>query len=156
MTWRGERMGGSQLACQDRPTPGLKPKPQGQRPNPSPPGVVAWAFSPNPRPNPSPIPHSLSSITSSGAKLPNLIIQVLNQDQTPLLYSLVSGEGVRNYATLVIFNAVQNFDLLHITTVVAFQLTGNFFYLFYHKHTSRSKSESFTPALQKKEYYFPC
>ncbi|MFS8027721.1 hypothetical protein Hanom_Chr16g01502061 [Helianthus anomalus] len=52
----GQRIGGRQLGCQDRPTPGLKPKPQGPRPNPSPPGVVAWAFSPNP----SPIPHSLS------------------------------------------------------------------------------------------------
>ncbi|MFS7932589.1 hypothetical protein Hanom_Chr04g00369581 [Helianthus anomalus] len=57
MTWRGQRMKASQLGCQDRPTPGLKPKPQGPRPNPSPPGVVAWAFSPNPRPNPCPIPH---------------------------------------------------------------------------------------------------
>ncbi|MFS7940759.1 hypothetical protein Hanom_Chr05g00468181 [Helianthus anomalus] len=44
-----------QLGCQDRLTPGLKPKPQEPRSNPSPPGVVAWAFSPNP----SPIPHSL-------------------------------------------------------------------------------------------------
>ncbi|MFS7930155.1 hypothetical protein Hanom_Chr04g00340811 [Helianthus anomalus] len=56
MTWRGQRIEGSQLGCHPRPTPGLKPKPQGPRPNPSPPGVVAWAFSPNSRP----IPHSLS------------------------------------------------------------------------------------------------
>ncbi|MFS7987100.1 hypothetical protein Hanom_Chr11g01018401 [Helianthus anomalus] len=47
MTWRGQRMKASQLGCQDRPTPGLKPKPQGPRPNP--------------RPNPRPIPHGLSS-----------------------------------------------------------------------------------------------
>ncbi|KAI3804618.1 hypothetical protein L1987_26306 [Smallanthus sonchifolius] len=58
-------------------------------------------------------------------------LQVLNQDQTPLLYSLVFGEGVVNDATsVVIFNAVQNFDLSQITTATAFQLLGNFFYLF--------------------------
>ncbi|XP_071737302.1 sodium/hydrogen exchanger 1-like [Rutidosis leptorrhynchoides] len=58
-------------------------------------------------------------------------LQVLNQDQTPLLYSLVFGEGVVNDATsIVIFNAVQNFDLSQITTSVIFQLIGNFFYLF--------------------------
>nr|ABM17091.1 antiporter protein [Helianthus tuberosus] len=58
-------------------------------------------------------------------------LQVLNQDQTPLLYSLVFGEGVVNDATsVVIFNAVQNFDLSRITTAIAFQLLGNFFYLF--------------------------
>ncbi|MFS7922038.1 hypothetical protein Hanom_Chr03g00243891 [Helianthus anomalus] len=59
MTWRGQRIGVRQLGCQDRPTPGLKPKPQGPCPNPSPPRVVAWAFSPNPHPNSNPIPHSV-------------------------------------------------------------------------------------------------
>nr|GFA76862.1 sodium/hydrogen exchanger 2-like [Tanacetum cinerariifolium] len=59
-------------------------------------------------------------------------LQVLNQDQTPLLYSLVFGEGVVNDATsVVIFNAVQNFDLSQINTTVVFQLIGNFFYLFF-------------------------
>ncbi|GER30192.1 sodium/hydrogen exchanger [Striga asiatica] len=58
-------------------------------------------------------------------------LQVLSQDETPLLYSLVFGEGVVNDATsVVIFNAVQNFDLSHINTAVAFSLIGNFFYLF--------------------------
>ncbi|XP_064934310.1 sodium/hydrogen exchanger 1-like isoform X2 [Musa acuminata AAA Group] len=39
-------------------------------------------------------------------------LQVLNQDETPLLYSLVFGEGVVNDATsVVLFNALQNFDL---------------------------------------------
>ncbi|KAL4570263.1 hypothetical protein LXL04_025915 [Taraxacum kok-saghyz] len=58
-------------------------------------------------------------------------LQVLNQDETPLLYSLVFGEGVVNDATsVVIFNAVQNFDLSRITSSDAFQLVGNFFYLF--------------------------
>ncbi|XP_076943913.1 sodium/hydrogen exchanger 1-like [Bidens hawaiensis] len=58
-------------------------------------------------------------------------LQVLNQDQTPLLYSLVFGEGVVNDATsVVIFNAVQDFDLSQMTTAVAFQLIGKFIYLF--------------------------
>lgn len=60
-----------------------------------------------------------------------LILQVLNQDETPLLYSLVFGEGVVNDATsVVIFNAVQNFDLSNININVAFPLIGNFFHLF--------------------------
>ncbi|KAI5022210.1 hypothetical protein ZWY2020_058940 [Hordeum vulgare] len=41
-------------------------------------------------------------------------LQVLNQDQAPLLYSLVFGEGVVNDATsVVLFNAIQNIDLNH-------------------------------------------
>lgn len=59
------------------------------------------------------------------------MIQVLNQDETPLLYSLVFGEGVVNDATsVVLFNAVQSFDLSHIDGVTALQLIGNFIYLF--------------------------
>ncbi|KAL0393198.1 UNVERIFIED_CONTAM: Sodium/hydrogen exchanger 2 [Sesamum radiatum] len=58
-------------------------------------------------------------------------LQVLSQDETPLLYSLVFGEGVVNDATsVVLFNAVQDFDLSHINTGIALQLIGNFFYLF--------------------------
>ncbi|XP_071696100.1 sodium/hydrogen exchanger 1-like [Rutidosis leptorrhynchoides] len=58
-------------------------------------------------------------------------LQVLNQDETPLLYSLVFGEGVVNDATsIVIFNAVQNFDLSRLASSDAFHLIGNFFYLF--------------------------
>ncbi|XP_042037270.1 sodium/hydrogen exchanger 1-like [Salvia splendens] len=58
-------------------------------------------------------------------------LQVLNQDETPLLYSLVFGEGVVNDATsVVLFNAVQNFDLSNINTSIALQLVGTFFYLF--------------------------
>ncbi|KAF8394506.1 hypothetical protein HHK36_020716 [Tetracentron sinense] len=58
-------------------------------------------------------------------------LQVLNQDETPLLYSLVFGEGVVNDATsVVLFNAIQNFDLSHINTTVALEFIGNFFYLF--------------------------
>nr|XP_027116091.1 sodium/hydrogen exchanger 2-like isoform X2 [Coffea arabica] len=58
-------------------------------------------------------------------------LQVLNQDETPLVYSLVFGEGVVNDATsIVLFNAVQNFDLSHVNTSVALKLIGNFIYLF--------------------------
>ncbi|KAE8726357.1 Sodium/hydrogen exchanger 2 [Hibiscus syriacus] len=50
-------------------------------------------------------------------------LQVLNQDETPLLYSLVFGEGVVNDATsVVLFNAIQSFDLSHINTATALQL----------------------------------
>ncbi|KAJ4967822.1 hypothetical protein NE237_014523 [Protea cynaroides] len=58
-------------------------------------------------------------------------LQVLNQDETPLLYSLVFGEGVVNDATsVVLFNAIQSFDLSHISTSIVLQFVGNFLYLF--------------------------
>nr|AAZ82019.1 Na+/H+ antiporter [Salicornia bigelovii] len=59
-------------------------------------------------------------------------LQVLNQDETPLLYSLVFGEGVVNDATsVVLFNAIQNFDLTNIDHRIAIQFSGNFLYLFF-------------------------
>lgn len=58
-------------------------------------------------------------------------VQVLNQDETPLLYSLVFGEGVVNDATsVVLFNAIQSFDLSHINSTIALQFVANFLYLF--------------------------
>ncbi|KAF0896799.1 hypothetical protein E2562_028097 [Oryza meyeriana var. granulata] len=58
-------------------------------------------------------------------------LQVLSQDDTPLLYSLVFGEGVVNDATsVVLFNAIQNFDLANFSSVKFLQLIGNFLYLF--------------------------
>nr|AHY19032.1 Na+/H+ antiporter [Atriplex halimus] len=58
-------------------------------------------------------------------------LQVLNQDETPLLYSLVFGEGVVNDATsVVLFNAIQSFDLTRIDHRIALQFMGNFLYLF--------------------------
>ncbi|CAH9081288.1 unnamed protein product [Cuscuta europaea] len=58
-------------------------------------------------------------------------LQVLNQDETPLLYSLVFGEGVVNDATsVVLFNAIQKADLTNINFKAALQLTGSFLYLF--------------------------
>ncbi|XP_074339204.1 sodium/hydrogen exchanger 1-like isoform X2 [Apium graveolens] len=59
-------------------------------------------------------------------------LQVLNQDQTPLLYSLVFGEGVVNDATsVVLFNAVQTVDFSHVSAAIIFKLIGNFIYLFF-------------------------
>ncbi|KAG8090476.1 hypothetical protein GUJ93_ZPchr0011g27032 [Zizania palustris] len=58
-------------------------------------------------------------------------LQVLNQDDTPLLYSLVFGEGVVNDATsVVLFNAIQNFDLPNFSSIKFLQFIGNFLYLF--------------------------
>ncbi|KAK6915491.1 Cation/H+ exchanger [Dillenia turbinata] len=58
-------------------------------------------------------------------------LQVLNQDETPLLYSLVFGEGVVNDATsVVLFNAIQNFDLTKIDARIALKFFGNFLQLF--------------------------
>ncbi|CAM0907293.1 unnamed protein product [Alopecurus aequalis] len=58
-------------------------------------------------------------------------LQVLNQDETPFLYSLVFGEGVVNDATsVVLFNALQNFDLNQVDALVILKFLGNFLYLF--------------------------
>ncbi|XP_028770753.1 sodium/hydrogen exchanger 1-like isoform X1 [Neltuma alba] len=58
-------------------------------------------------------------------------LQVLNQDETPLLYSLVFGEGVVNDATsVVLFNAIQSFDLNQLDSGIALNFLGNFLYLF--------------------------
>ncbi|KAL3517490.1 hypothetical protein ACH5RR_020079 [Cinchona calisaya] len=58
-------------------------------------------------------------------------LQVLNQDDTPLLYSLVFGEGVVNDATsIVLFNAIQRVDLSHVNSKIAAQFVGNFLTLF--------------------------
>jgi sodium/hydrogen exchanger 8 len=59
-------------------------------------------------------------------------VQVLNQDETPLLYSLVFGESVVNDATsVVLFNAIQSFDLSHFDSSIAWEFIGNFLYLFF-------------------------
>ncbi|KAE8009603.1 hypothetical protein FH972_006031 [Carpinus fangiana] len=59
-------------------------------------------------------------------------LQVLNQEETPLLYSLVFGEGVVNDATsVVLFNAIQRFDLSNLTSTDALQFIGSFLYLFF-------------------------
>ncbi|KAL2535581.1 Sodium/hydrogen exchanger 2 [Forsythia ovata] len=50
---------------------------------------------------------------------------VLNQDERPLLYSLVFGEGVVNDASSVVL-----FDISNINSRIALQFVGNFLYLF--------------------------
>ncbi|GKD24108.1 sodium/hydrogen exchanger 3-like protein, partial [Tanacetum coccineum] len=58
-------------------------------------------------------------------------LQVLNQNETPLLYSLVFGEGVVNDATsVVLFNAITNFDVSDTNLNTALEFAGNFFSLF--------------------------
>ncbi|KAK4408003.1 Sodium/hydrogen exchanger 3 [Sesamum angolense] len=58
-------------------------------------------------------------------------LQVLNQDETPLLYSLVFGEGVVNDATsVVLFNAIQKFDLSDVNSRVLLKFMAiSFLYL---------------------------
>ncbi|KAK8634170.1 hypothetical protein V6N13_014999 [Hibiscus sabdariffa] len=58
-------------------------------------------------------------------------LQVLSQDETPLLYSLVFGESVVNDATsVVLFNAIQSFDLTNTNPKIALEFFGKFLYLF--------------------------
>ncbi|KAL2325468.1 hypothetical protein Fmac_024526 [Flemingia macrophylla] len=59
-------------------------------------------------------------------------LQVLNQDETPFLYSIVFGEGVVNDATsIVLFNSVQSLDFSSIDAITALKLLGTFLYLFF-------------------------
>ncbi|XP_071721131.1 sodium/hydrogen exchanger 1-like [Rutidosis leptorrhynchoides] len=58
-------------------------------------------------------------------------LQILNQEQTPLLYSLVFGEGVVNDATsVVLFNATTQFNLSEMNALVAVKFAWNFMSLF--------------------------
>ncbi|KAJ0989753.1 hypothetical protein J5N97_008109 [Dioscorea zingiberensis] len=58
-------------------------------------------------------------------------LQVLHQDETPLLYSLVFGEGVVNDATsVVLFNAIQKIDASKIDSHEALSVFKDFLYLF--------------------------
>lgn len=81
-------------------------------------------------------------------------LQVLNQDETPLLYSLVFGEGVVNDATsVVLFNAIQSFDLSHLSSGVALQLVGNFLYLFISSTALGALSGLLSAYIIKKLYF---
>ena len=52
-----------------------------------------------------------------------LTFKVLNQDETPLFYSSVFGEGVVNSAdSIMIFNAVQSLDFSSIDCLIALKL----------------------------------
>lgn len=70
-------------------------------------------------------------LSADPTKNRNCIVQVLNQDETPLLYSLVFGEGVVNDATsVVLFNAIQGFDISSFDYSIGLQFIGNFIHLF--------------------------
>nr|KJB45181.1 hypothetical protein B456_007G294000 [Gossypium raimondii] len=59
-------------------------------------------------------------------------LQVLSQDETPFLYSVIFGEGVVNDATsIVLFNAVQSLDFNNIDAMISLKLLGTFLYLFF-------------------------
>ncbi|URE02390.1 Sodium hydrogen exchanger [Musa troglodytarum] len=58
-------------------------------------------------------------------------LQVLHQDETPRLYSLVFGEGVVNDATsIVLFNAIQKLDVSKLEGWAVLHVFGDFLYLF--------------------------
>ncbi|KAF7144895.1 hypothetical protein RHSIM_Rhsim04G0215800 [Rhododendron simsii] len=81
-------------------------------------------------------------------------LQVLNQDETPLLYSLVFGEGVVNDATsVVLFNAIQSFDISHINPTIFFQFIGSFLYLFFASTVLGVVSGLLSAYLIKKLYF---
>ena len=57
--------------------------------------------------------------------------QVINQDETPRLYSLVFGEGVVNDATaVVLFNAIKNLNISQLKGGVVLKVISDFLYLF--------------------------
>ncbi|EEF45476.1 sodium/hydrogen exchanger 2 [Ricinus communis] len=81
-------------------------------------------------------------------------LQVLNQDETPLLYSLVFGEGVVNDATsVVLFKAIQSFDLSNINSTAATQFAGNFLYLFVSSTVLGVLAGLFSAFIIKKLYF---
>lgn len=57
--------------------------------------------------------------------------QVINQDETPRLYSLVFGEGVVNDATaVVLFNAIKNLNINQLKGRAVLKVISDFLYLF--------------------------
>uniref|UniRef100_K3XWG8 Cation/H+ exchanger transmembrane domain-containing protein n=1 Tax=Setaria italica TaxID=4555 RepID=K3XWG8_SETIT len=58
-------------------------------------------------------------------------LQVINQDETPRLYSLVFGEGVVNDATaVVLFNAIKNLNISQLKGRAVLKVISDFLYLF--------------------------
>ncbi|KAJ1259147.1 hypothetical protein BS78_10G131800 [Paspalum vaginatum] len=58
-------------------------------------------------------------------------LQVINQDETPRLYSLVFGEGVVNDATaVVLFNAIKNLNISQLKGGAVLKVISDFLYLF--------------------------
>ncbi|CAH9089785.1 unnamed protein product [Cuscuta europaea] len=53
-----------------------------------------------------------------------------SQDETPLLYSLVFGEGVVNDSTsVVLFNAIESFDMSSFDPKIGLHFLGDFLYM---------------------------
>uniref|UniRef100_A0A0E0LB09 Cation/H+ exchanger transmembrane domain-containing protein n=1 Tax=Oryza punctata TaxID=4537 RepID=A0A0E0LB09_ORYPU len=76
------------------------------------------------------LPKTLGAIFSSTDTVCTL--QVISQDETPRLYSLVFGEGVVNDATsVVLFNAIKNLDITQLKGGVALKVISDFLYLFF-------------------------
>ncbi|CAK7324562.1 unnamed protein product [Dovyalis caffra] len=81
-------------------------------------------------------------------------LQVLSQDETPLLYSLVFGEGVVNDATsVVLFNAVQKMDVTRFNASQVLHVIGDFFY-FFSTSTALGISSGLLTAYVLKRLYF--
>ncbi|KAH9576535.1 hypothetical protein CY35_01G167000 [Sphagnum magellanicum] len=58
-------------------------------------------------------------------------LQVLSQDDTPLLYSLVFGGFVNNATSVVLFRAVQKLTFDDFTGMEVLQMSGSFLYFFF-------------------------
>ncbi|XP_057529458.1 sodium/hydrogen exchanger 4 [Amaranthus tricolor] len=79
-------------------------------------------------------------------------LQILDQDETPFLYSLVFGEGVVNDATsVVLFNAIQKLDVTKVGGWT--HVLGNFLYLFF-ASTALGISTGLLTAYALKSLYF--
>ncbi|KAL6570823.1 Sodium/hydrogen exchanger 4 [Orobanche gracilis] len=81
-------------------------------------------------------------------------LQVLHQEETPLLYSLVFGEGAVNDATtVVLFNAVQKLDVNRVDGWTAVKVLMDFLYLF-STSTALGVGAGLLTAFVLKELYF--
>ena len=83
-----------------------------------------------------------------------LMLKVLNQDETPLLYGIVFGEGVVNDATsIVLFNAAQSLDVSNIDLLTALKLLGTFLYLFFTSTALSIAVSCFSGCFSSSYYY---
>nr|VDD02856.1 unnamed protein product [Brassica rapa] len=94
-----------------------------------------------------------------------LTLHILHQDETPLLYSLVLGEGVVNDATSVVhFNVVQKIHVESIYGLTALRVFENFLSLSFSVVTAIQKDEGWcyigcfgwSKKLVREESFFTC
>ncbi|KAF3499243.1 hypothetical protein F2Q69_00042710 [Brassica cretica] len=94
-----------------------------------------------------------------------LTLHILHQDETPLLYSLVLGEGVVNDATSVVhFNVVQKIHVESIYGLTALRVFENFISLSFSVATAIQKDEGWcyigcfgwSKKLVREESFFTC